>query len=488
MTQIKKAFSTGNKPNEVVSVRDFGAVGDGVTDDTVAIQAALDSAKDSSSGTLDLGGLNINWNPSGSYTVDDTLIIKNGTLTFGGSALVYVFRVTGCGRFRLENLVIAGNSNGTIDDSFDATTGTYSLIQADSVSDNSISNLEIEGCTISGCIVVTDTKYQQGATGRFYVYEGYARNNYIYNVPGHAFALNLFKGFAISHNRFKDIGALAVDFSTGCKRCSFTFNRIEGAAGIGKFQSHLTQDADNYVANCIIVHNYAISLTLGNSNNVASIKNAGVQNTIEHNYVEYDGTGAAVEAIVSSGTCSIKHNKMRQLSSVTRSAITTITDTSIEALDEAPLTTIADNSFTGFNYGVRLQNTTDTNITIKNNKQNLGGRFIFIEPSVTLTDLSIHDNEADLSSTSGSMGIQASSSVTDLSGARIGNNYFKTDSNCILIYNANGTLVFNNRLHSVSGGAFVPISMTSYAVVGNYSNVTWATTDTTNIKYIGNIV
>lgn len=83
MTQIKKAFSTGNKPNEVVSVRDFGAVGDGVTDDTAAIQAALDSANTQNK------ALHF---PSGTYlTTSEITTTEEGIVIYGeGSELVII--------------------------------------------------------------------------------------------------------------------------------------------------------------------------------------------------------------------------------------------------------------------------------------------------------------------------------------------------------------------------------------------------------------
>jgi hypothetical protein len=57
------------KLQESVSVKDFGAVGDGVTDDTVAIQAALNDASNSGGGTVLF--------PPGTYIVNNTITIPN---------------------------------------------------------------------------------------------------------------------------------------------------------------------------------------------------------------------------------------------------------------------------------------------------------------------------------------------------------------------------------------------------------------------------
>ena len=62
-----------NKLAQTVSVKDFGAVGDGVTDDTAAIQAALDSL--TNGGTLNV--------PEGTYVVS-YLVVSNQDVTISG--------------------------------------------------------------------------------------------------------------------------------------------------------------------------------------------------------------------------------------------------------------------------------------------------------------------------------------------------------------------------------------------------------------------
>ena len=73
-----------DKMREVVSVKDFGAVGDGVTDDTAAIQAAINSFRD---GTLLI--------PGGDYKIDGdlTLLLKGHSPNEGA------FRIEATGAF-----------------------------------------------------------------------------------------------------------------------------------------------------------------------------------------------------------------------------------------------------------------------------------------------------------------------------------------------------------------------------------------------------
>jgi hypothetical protein len=80
--------SVESRLRDLVSVKDFGAVGDGVTDDTTAIQAAIDAAQD---------GFHLLYMPAGKYKITATLLINGskpltlhgaGRSTFSGSTLL----------------------------------------------------------------------------------------------------------------------------------------------------------------------------------------------------------------------------------------------------------------------------------------------------------------------------------------------------------------------------------------------------------------
>ena len=79
------------KLGEFVSVKDFGAVGDGVADDTAAIQAALNAAKgaDKDAAGRSVFSLYFPSLPGGFYRVTDTLVIDgtHGLVIFGDGAL-----------------------------------------------------------------------------------------------------------------------------------------------------------------------------------------------------------------------------------------------------------------------------------------------------------------------------------------------------------------------------------------------------------------
>jgi hypothetical protein len=73
-----------SKLRDVVSVKDFGAVGDGVTDDTAAIQAALNAAAESNKRLFV---------PSGSYLCNSSLACDNASANFNG----IIIEGEGCG-------------------------------------------------------------------------------------------------------------------------------------------------------------------------------------------------------------------------------------------------------------------------------------------------------------------------------------------------------------------------------------------------------
>ena len=75
---MSKALKNKTKLNDIISVKDFGAVGDGVADDTAAINAALTIAGNVSTST----NYRAVFLPDGNYKASN-LVIPHGVRLFG---------------------------------------------------------------------------------------------------------------------------------------------------------------------------------------------------------------------------------------------------------------------------------------------------------------------------------------------------------------------------------------------------------------------
>lgn len=241
---------------DTVSVKDFGAVGDGVADDTVAIQAAFNTIGVTSNGVLF---------PYGTYKVSDTIAVssKSGFTVSGYGQISQItankpiFQLTSCTDFQINGLSLYGLGTDYVGGS-DTSLGIGIYLQTCSrftIKDNTFRNFgyagvmsyggcsqfNIRGNTIIGTSGITSTInagdfYQFGVICKsgtslaspnayFDISENKITNvaigvrtepnshdftctsNKIYNILGvHGFYLNGYN-FTISNNELQNISA-----------------------------------------------------------------------------------------------------------------------------------------------------------------------------------------------------------------------------------------------------------------------------------------
>jgi hypothetical protein len=96
------ARPTQDKLRDVVSVKDFGAVGDGMTNDTAAIQAAIDAVEAAGGGSL--------YFPTGTYLTSGAHTVTAAIRFFGDNSTSCVIRLSGSNTG--TNLFVLGSNSG----------------------------------------------------------------------------------------------------------------------------------------------------------------------------------------------------------------------------------------------------------------------------------------------------------------------------------------------------------------------------------------
>ena len=219
---------------DTVNVKDFGAVGDGVADDYVAIQAALDA-----------GGSIIF--PAGTYLVGTQIRIgSNSTLDLTSSAVIQRgFNTSGSGD-GLAGITTGSTNVKILGGTFDANGTVYGTGSGNALSGLTLSNVEIKGTTFLDVvdyhaidfgdatnILITDCKFY--GTNNTCIRALEVHNMIISNniMRGASTVINLqdVTDINITGNSIKDVSGTGIYLTESVRRVSITGNIMHDLDG-----------------------------------------------------------------------------------------------------------------------------------------------------------------------------------------------------------------------------------------------------------------
>ena len=206
--KINSTSKLYNRVNDIISVKDYGATGDGSTDDSVAIQNAVNAGS-------------YVYFPPGTYRITTTINIPANVTIEGREAKIHytgssiALRLRG-DRITVRNLTIYGDWAGP-----PYVGGNIGIYSQENVFEPSLAITTLYYATIENCTI-----YNFGQSGIQIFSSAYVniRNNTIYNTGQHGMLLVSVFDCAVTGNMIKNIGS-----NTGNLAYGIALSRLSSA-------------------------------------------------------------------------------------------------------------------------------------------------------------------------------------------------------------------------------------------------------------------